>query len=161
MSTSAKAEYKFGALNFAQKIFRWISTALSVFACTPSIAYDNSKFPPFQSVTADRKFQQISIHPNGEEWLITEEKGKNYLLLYSLKTKRLQRYETPGNYEYTFAAFTRTGDQIVMIRRELPAKDTYSDWQEILFTDACLRQVLPRRARALRRPRQEGWRTIK
>lgn len=106
---------------------------------TPATAYDNSKFPPFEATAPHRGFQYISIHPNDEEWLITESAEKNYLLLYNLRTQRLQRYDLPGNYQYTFAAFSANGDQIITIRKErLPGPMLSDRLEELKTSEICI-----------------------
>ncbi len=79
-----------------------------------------------------RDFQHVSIHPNEEECLITETSDKGHFLLYNLRTRRLMRYELPANYQYTFAAFSPDGKQIVMVRRERRPEQTMRDQLENL-----------------------------
>lgn len=87
-------------------------------------AYDNSTFPPFTLEKSKRGYSWLSIHPDGERWLITEctdriapPKGNCYLFLYNLKTKAYQRYDMPPGYAYTEASFSPKGDWIVGVRR--------------------------------------------
>lgn len=116
------------------KLFKFFSASLSFLATNTASSYDNSKFPSFQIEKPHRSFQHISIHPNDEEWLITEKADKNYFLLYNLKTKYLQRYELHDQYKYTFATFSPNGKQIVMIRKEHLLGEMMSDRIEELKT---------------------------
>lgn len=98
-----------------------------------------------------RNFSHISIHPNEEEWLISEADDNGYLLLYNLKTNRLQRYELPGNYRYKYAEFSPNGEMIIMIRTEILPGPMVTDCLEELKTseiaimnkDGTRFQVLP------------------
>ena len=114
-------------MKIREKLFKFISAGLSLLATNPASSYDNSKFPPFHLIEPHRGFQHISIHPNDDEWLITESAEKNYLLLYSFRTGGLQRYELPGQYKYMFAAFSPSGKQIVMVRKESLPGEMMSD----------------------------------
>ncbi len=114
-------------MKIREKLFKFFSASLSLLATNPASSYDNSKPPPFELIEPHRGFQHVSIHPNDEDWLITEIGEKNHFLLYSLKTRRLQRYELPGPYKYTFAAFSPSGKQIVMVRKERISGEMMSD----------------------------------
>jgi len=101
-----------------KRFLKLFSVGLSIFTIGPVLGYDNTKFPSFDTKIPHRGFQHISIHPNEEEWLITESADKTYFFLYNLKTKSLQRYGLPEDYQYTFATFSPDGKQIAIVRNQ-------------------------------------------
>lgn len=103
------------------KLIKFFSTCMSLLAANTANSYDDPnfhKFPKFELETPSREFQYLSIHPNGEDWLITESSHGGQILLYNLKTNRLQRFELPGDYEYTFATFSPSGKKIALVRKQ-------------------------------------------
>ena len=114
-------------MKIRKTFFHLFCIGMSAITPLKASAYDNSKFPQFDLQQPHRGFQNISIHPNDEEWLISEVGDKPYLLLYNLRTQKLQHFETPGNYQYTFAAFSPNGEQIVMVRKEKLSGTQMSD----------------------------------
>lgn len=92
-------------------------------------AFDTSSLPPFELEKEKREFRWLSIHPDGERWLITEctdrvnpARHNCYLFLYNLRTKHYQRYELPEDYIYEEAEFSPSGQYIV--GRRIPYFDT-------------------------------------
>ncbi len=101
----------------------------------PSLAYDNSMFPPFEMDKVGRGFNQISIHPDGERWLISEctdridpSKQSCYLFLYNYQTQAYYRYDLDPGYQYTDAQFSPSGRWIVSVRTRLPQADSYEEF---------------------------------
>jgi hypothetical protein len=81
-----------------------------------------SKLPWVRDAAQGRDFRELSIHPNGQDWLFEEctaeldPNGDCAVLRYNSKTKRLQRYELPEGYIYLGATFSPTGKYVVMTR---------------------------------------------
>ena len=78
---------------------------------------------PFDFLTSGRRFSsEISIHPNGEDWLFNEYKvirrddGKyvihTYVLKYNKRTKQLYRYDLPSDHPYAEPEFSHNGEYI-------------------------------------------------
>ncbi|MBB3119343.1 hypothetical protein [Pseudoduganella violacea] len=71
---------------------------------------------------AGRQFERISIHPNGQEWLVSEcartapDKDDCFILHYDVASGVLGRYQLPGGYYYRHAAYAPSGHYIVMTR---------------------------------------------
>lgn len=72
---------------------------------------------------ATRRFaRSISIHPNGQEWLISElvdePSGQSgwHLLRYDMANDRLYRYQLPEGYIYEQTRYSERGDWVVMTR---------------------------------------------
>ncbi len=120
------------------KIFKFISTSkkyvlhtsifllLAMLNTRVASAYDNSVFPPFEASKVGREINWISIHPDGERWLISEcmdpDDSKGFrcdLFLYNFKTKEYQKYDLPPGYLYLYAKFSPRGSLIVAVRRPL------------------------------------------
>lgn len=100
----------------------------------PAASYDNSAPPPFEMEKEKRGFSWLSIHPDGERWLITEctdrlghALGGCYLFLYNRKTQVYQRYDLDPNYMYAYGQFSPTGNAIVAVRRPLPIANTHEE----------------------------------
>ncbi len=106
-------------------------SAIALIVCfgipVQSDAYDNTRNPPFQPAITGRYFGNVSVHPDGEHWLITEsvEKTKgiatSIVWLYHLPTRTMKRYELPDAYQYAFARYSPSGRHIVMTRYPKPA----------------------------------------
>ncbi len=110
----------------------WIFLLLMMSMLRPSLAYDNSVFPPFEMNKVGRGFNQISIHPDGEHWLISEcsdrinpSQPSCYLFLYNYKNQSYQRYDLDSGYQYTDPQFSPTGRWIVSVRTKLPQTESY------------------------------------
>lgn len=97
--------------------------------------YLNQPSNDFSLERNGRDFKSLSIHPNGEDWFFTEcsrefdLNGDCYVLQYSLKTKKLQRYDLPSNYLYGYANFSPQGRYIIMSRtpKHNGSKKEYQD----------------------------------
>lgn len=113
---------------FSKNLARCITAGISSFFTIQVSAYDNSRFPPFETSTAGRGFQHLSIHPNGEDWLITEcsKKFTNqevcYLLIYNLKKKSYQRFGLSMEHNHIDGRFSPSGKQILMVRQPVSKK---------------------------------------
>jgi hypothetical protein len=119
-------------MKIRKKLLKFFSAGLSLLATQQASSYDNSKFPAFEIEVPHREFEFISIHPNDEDWLITEAAGNGILLLYNKKTRHLQRYSIPGNHQYIFGTFSPSGRKIVMIRRwETASRSMVDQLQEL------------------------------
>ncbi len=113
-----------------RQCIRWMTRlgmlVLSILASGESIAYDNTRDPPFQAATEGRRFGSISVHPDGEQWLITETVMKNHdaqsevIWLYHLPTKSMRQYQLPGAYQYVFPRFSPSGRYVLMSRYPVP-----------------------------------------
>ena len=130
-------------------------------------AYDNSTFPPFTLEKSKRGYSWLSIHPDGERWLITEctdriapPKHSCYLFLYNLKTRAYQRYDMPPGYVHTEASFSPRGDWIVAIRRpqlfgatDKESLDAYGQGEVLMMrVDGSGFRVLPAPRGPVKRP---------
>ena len=116
-----------------KSLFKHLAACLSIFSASTAAAYDNDRSPPFEAARAGRGFQNISIHPNGDEWLISEfshaftSYNSGYLLIYSLRNHSYHRLDLPADYSYLEASFSSTGEQIVFVRQP-PAKKGGHDY---------------------------------
>ena len=116
-----------------KSFFGYLTAGISIFTASTVTAYDNSRFPPFDYARAGRGFEKISIHPNGDEWLISEftdvfSAYKNgYLLIYNLRNHSYQRLDLPANYSYLEASFSSTGEEIVFVRQPPSKKGDHDD----------------------------------
>ncbi len=106
----------------------WSGAALLLSSMPGQVsAYDNSRSPPFQPATTGRDFGNVSVHPDGEHWLVTESVEKNkgvvnsIVWLYHLPTRTQKRYQLSDAYQYEFARFSPSGRHIVMTRYPKPA----------------------------------------
>ncbi len=113
---------------FAKRFGRML---ISLALITNAAAFDTSSLPPFELEKEKREFRWLSIHPDGERWLITEctdrvhpPRHNCYLFLYNLRTKQYQRYELPEDYIYDEAEFSPSGQYIV--GKRIPYFDTVS-----------------------------------
>jgi len=103
--------------------FKRLAAGISVLTASAAGAYDNTRHPPFEATLIGRGFQNISIHPNGDEWLISEYSdaftpySSCYLLLYKLSDHSYKRLDLPKNYSYVSANFSPSGEQIVFVRQ--------------------------------------------
>ena len=116
-----------------KNLFKRLAAGISLFTASISGAYDNSRFPSFEAVKEGRGFQNISIHPNGDEWLISEFSDvftsykTGYLLIYNLRNHSYQRLDLPANYSYLAASFSSTGEQMVFVRQPPSKKGDHND----------------------------------
>ena len=116
-----------------KKFFKRLAAWISIFTASTAGAYDNTRSPPFEASLIGRGFQNISIHPNGEEWLISEYSdaftpySMCYLLIYNLKDHTYQRLDLPKNYSYVEANFSQSGEQIVFVRQPPSTKGGHAD----------------------------------
>ncbi len=116
-----------------KSFFKYLAAGLSMFTASTAIAYDNSRSPPFEAAKAGRGFQNISVHPNGDEWLISEFSNAlttydiGYLFIYSLKNHSYHRLDLPADYSYLGASFSSTGEQIVFVRQPPSKKGGHDD----------------------------------
>lgn len=105
-----------------------------LFWSPPAASYDNSRPPPFEMEKEKRGFSWLSIHPDGERWLITEctdrlgqPLGSCYLFLYNRQTQLYQRYDLDPHYMYADGQFSPSGDTIVAVRRPRPTEITHEE----------------------------------
>ena len=114
-------------------LFKRLAAGLSLFTATTAGAYDNTRYPPFEASFIGRGFQNISIHPNGDEWLISEYSdaftpyANCALLIYSLRDHSYKRLDLPTNYDYVGANFSPSGEQIVFVRQPPSKKGDHAD----------------------------------
>ncbi len=114
-------------LRSKQLIIIFICIALLIeLRLAPAFAYDNSIAPPFKVDLKGRGYNGVSIHPDGERWLISEctdeielTRVGCYLFLYHRKIESYQRYDLDTNFSYTDAKFSPDGDLIVGVRRKI------------------------------------------
>ncbi len=99
-----------------------------------AVAYDNASSPPFAADKVGRAYNAVSIHRDGEQWLISEclraENTKPLdcqLFVYKIRSNRYQRFQLPIEYIYTDAKFSPSGRWIVGVRRPQPKADTYDE----------------------------------
>lgn len=111
---------------------------LVLFGICPALAYDNSVYPQIELENEARKISWISTHPDSERWLITEctdriepPHEKCYVFVYNLKTRGYQRFDLPGNYYYSEAQYSPTGQHIVAVRAPLPANDSHEELERV------------------------------
>lgn len=112
----------------------WIFLLLILLNIRLAAAYDNSVFPPFEVAKDGRGINQISIHPDGERWLISEctdlddaKRLRCNLFLFNFKTKDYKKYNLPPDYLYTDAKFSPRGNLIVAIRRPVYRSSEYDE----------------------------------
>ncbi len=116
-----------------KSLFKHLAACLSIFSASTAAAYDNDRSPPFEAARAGRGFQNISIHPNGDEWLISEFShalatyDSGYLFIYSLRNHSYHRLDLPADYSYLGASFSSTGEQIVFVRQPPAKKGGHDD----------------------------------
>ena len=101
-------------------------------------ARGNNDLPAFDVNISGRGFNWISVHPDGEQWLITEctdriapPRENCFLFLYNIKTKRYRRYDLPSSYFYSDAQFSTNGQMIVAIRRPIPNGDSHTELERV------------------------------
>lgn len=121
-------------LSYARK---WAGKFLSVLAIVLFPLLSNAATdgagdvaPSFMAAGADeggRGYNAISIHPDGEHWLVSEctnriepKRFGCYLFLYSRTTKIYRRLDLPKDYDYSDAKFSPTGRWIVFVRSRVP-----------------------------------------
>ena len=116
-----------------KQILQWLTAFFSLLAPAASGAYDNSRFPPFDTAIEGRGFQDISIHPNEEEWLISEcskvitNFPSCHLFIYSLKDKTYRRLNLSRAYSYINGKFSPNGKQILAVRQPPPKSNHYDE----------------------------------
>ncbi len=116
-----------------KSFFKYLAAGLAVFTASTAIAYDNSRSPSFEAARVGRGFENISIHPNGDEWLVSEFSNAftphkaGYLLIYNLRDHSYQRLDLPMNYSYLGASFSSTGEKILFIRQPPSRKGGHDD----------------------------------
>lgn len=133
MPTTNKNERAAGPSCLSRKLFSWISAGLAALTSTVTTAYDNSRFPHFETAKAGRGFQNISIHPNGDEWLITEcsdaitSQAQCYLMVYSKRNHTYRRFNLPLSHSYIDGNYSPSGKQILMIRQPVMKNNGHVD----------------------------------
>ena len=116
-----------------KNFFKRLAAGISLFTASTSGAYDNTRPPSFEPTKIGRGFENISIHPNGDEWLISEcsyaftPYSLCYLLIYNLRDHSYKRLDLSKNYSYVEANFSPTGEQIVFIRQPPSKKGGHAD----------------------------------
>lgn len=116
-----------------KKILHWLSAVVSILTASISTAYDNSRFPSFETANEGRGFQDISIHPNDEEWLISEctksitGHPSCHLFFYNLKNETYKRIDLPKTYSYSNGRLSPSGKQILALRQPPPKTETHED----------------------------------
>ncbi len=121
-------------MSIRTKVFKFFFTSLLLLAMPVVSGYDNTKFPDFELEIPNREYEFLSIHPNGEDLLISEGGKNSGLLLFNLKKRSLFKYNISGNYQYTFSIFSSSGEKIVMVRRSLSKSRLIKDQLEALRT---------------------------
>lgn len=126
-----------------RQCIRWMTRlgmlVVSLVSSGPSTAYDNTRDPPFQATTEGRRFGSISVHPDGEQWLITETVMKDHgvqsevIWLFHLPTKIMRQYQLPGAYQYAFPRFSPTGRYVLMSRYPIPVDTGQKAFREALM----------------------------
>ncbi len=108
------------------------------FSAAAAFAAEHSVVQRFNVDLNGRGYRWISIHPDGERWLITEctdrigpPRENCFLFLYNIKTKHYQRYDLPSSYFYADAQFSMSGRLIVAIRRPIPADDSQQEIERV------------------------------
>lgn len=111
-----------------------LALALLMVATLARSANDNTPSSPLGPNAIGRVFNHISIHPDGEHWLIDECTDRFnppqlscYLFLYNRTNQSYQRYDLDAGYEYADAQFSPTGKWIVAIRRKIPKSSAYEE----------------------------------
>lgn len=101
---------------------------------TPAFKPDNSVTPVFEADKQGRVYASVSIHPDGERWIVSEcvktpidGQSRCDLFLYNIRTRRYQRFQLSSAYSYTGAKFSPSGRWVVAVRRPIPRSDTYED----------------------------------
>ncbi len=130
-------------------------------------AFDNNVLPPFEMEKEKRGFTWLSIHPDGQQWLVSEctnrlgvPLGSCYLFLYHLKTGAYRRYALPEGYMYTDGQFSPSGRQIVAIRRPQHLESSRKEQERVyagaelvvMNTDGSGFRVLPVPKGIIKRP---------
>ncbi len=112
---------------------------ISLALITKAAAFDTSSLPPFELEKEKRQFKSLSIHPDGERWLITEctdrvhpPRNNCYLFLHNLRTKQYQRYELSEDYIYDEAEFSPSGQYIVGRRTPYFDAVSFKEFEKIL-----------------------------
>ncbi len=131
MSSATTAQL--GLTRVVRKLIEWLAAGLSAFMTTSASGYDNSRYPPFEAATEGRGFQNLSIHPNGQDWLISEcshaftSYHACYLLIYNLVDRSYQRLDLPRTHSYVEAGFSPSGEQILFVRQPPTLQGGHSD----------------------------------
>ncbi len=116
-----------------KNFLRRLTAGLSIFTASTSSAYDNSQYPAFEMATVGRGFENISIHPNDNEWLISEcsdaftPYSNCYLMIYNLRNRSYKRLGLSKNYAYVEGRFSPTGEQIIFVRQPPSKKGGHAD----------------------------------
>lgn len=150
---------------------RLVGVVLGMWIVGASVAqpftYGPGEFPEFAVATDHRGFLQLSIHPDGERWLLGEctdridpPYEKCFLFVYNIKTGRYQRYDLPLSYSYTSAKFSKSGELIVAIRRPVAKDDSHQESARVVSeseivlidTEGSNFQVIPLRKGKYRTP---------
>ncbi len=103
-----------------------------------------------------RAYTWLSIHPDGNRWLITECMEKDgarscFPFLYDFRTGRYQRYALPPGYFYMNARFSPSGNVIVAERNPVPVDFSANEKRQLMSETEVIRmnidgadfQVLP------------------
>ena len=102
-----------------------------VAACAPENSHDDAPLATLAQVPG-RNYFSLSVHPNGQELLFLELRddwpGYFRLQRYHLGTRQLQYYQLPADYVYRDAAFSPSGNYIVL-RRAPNVPDQDGGWR--------------------------------
>ena len=110
--------------------------ALALLACLSACTSENQDDTVPVATLAQvpgRHYSSLSVHPNSQELLFLEYRdewpGFFRLQRYHMGTKKLQYYQLPGNHVYRGAAFSSSGNYIVL-RRAANVRDRAGDWRK-------------------------------
>lgn len=97
-------------------------------------ANQNTPLPPEASKQSERAYNHVSIHPDGEHWLIDECTDRInppeqicYVFLYNYKKQSYQRFDLDPDYGYADARFSPSGKWIIAVRRKLAKNSSYDE----------------------------------
>ena len=118
----------------AVSILLWCSLVLPSFMAGAETNIPNEIVPLTDSESEEggRGYNWLSIHPDGNRWLITEciaQRASKVcgVFLFDFRSGRYQRYALPPGYIYMHARFSPSGNVIVAERNPLPGKSTATE----------------------------------
>ncbi len=123
----------------AVSLLLWCLLALHPFMARAETPIPKEIFPLADSDSEEegRGYNWVSIHPDGNRWLLSECIGKQGarvcgLFLYDFNTSRYQRYALPPGYFYMHGRFSASGNVIVAERNPLPRDRTSAEKLRLL-----------------------------
>ncbi len=109
-----------------------LALALLLFGRVTLAATDSESLSIEKPKQIERLYNHVSIHPNGEQWLIDEcterinpPHHSCYLFIYKRSDQSYKRYDLDPAYSYTDARFSPTGKFIVAVRRKTSRDKSY------------------------------------